>query len=378
MIEISQQIFPVCSYGRAENNFFHSKYSLCPSDLEIADIMAHTAATAPAIFPSHILDRLDFGYLVERLSTLETKPRVQFALGREWEELGPKIRRAIAHNWGVDILVDRPLETATIPVELLAVTDRRWVISPLHFFDVLEIGRSLAALKDGKEILLTFFEPRESKSLLCSPDEVIFWKKRFSEDPQLGSRVNFLILKSALQTKESFYSAPSIPNYQEQFIYLGHFSWLRKISFYLIRSFPTVIGFLRIHILDEIAGMRRLSYWRSLPRRISFHAQNILLRSKHTLRHIYFFFRNQISWRLWVKHGLLHGMHRLRYNLNYVRWLVRDAKLGLKHRLRALLGFFRYRVLKIALWPVYKIYWMGEYQYSKRIAPLFKATKRNG
>src|SRR5690606_17124782 len=118
------------------------------------------------LFPSHILDRDDWKTLINEIVAKGVKPRVQVALGREWEELLEKLLIAEQQGWGLDILVDRPLTMLTLPKELRQIRSWRWIACPLRFFNIADMQQSFQSCELQRPVLWCFLEPKDNNTLL--------------------------------------------------------------------------------------------------------------------------------------------------------------------------------------------------------------------
>lgn len=345
MKTVEENIFPVCSYGRAENNFYHSKHALCARDLEIYDIVQIAQNSESCLFPSHLLDRVDHVYLLERLPELNKTPRLLVALGREFEEQKNKIMQAHKLGWAVDILVDRSLVPENLPSELALLKNKRWIVSPLHFFNVLEVVNSIIKIAGEEQVLVTFLEPQEKKSMLCNPDEVTYWKLRMEEEILGHPNVRILVLRTPEQKPQSFYYDPSLGRYRENFIEYGNLKFLRRLALY---SQGLILHFTGMTLM--LQDPKHFFYHKVQPP-----FERFLLNFTPTALRL-----------------------RGRDFLRRVRFFVEKIQLFLKRRIwkiKRLWGQIRYQVFPVIFWPLYKLYWMSEYQYKTRILPLFKKNR---
>jgi hypothetical protein len=245
MREIRQKIFPVCSFGRSENVFYQSKNSLCAQDLSGAEILSLIEGQKEPLFPSHILDRTDWEHLLTEIPRISSKPRVQVALGREWEELSARILKASTMGWGVDIFADRPLTMLVTPEDLSKLPDWRWIACPLRFFNPAELWRSLARQGDtNKQTLLCFLEPRNKATLLLNPDEVILAKEALRETlpPIDYEGIPLLLMQSSRNAATGFYQNPTLEMYQDHFAQLGEKRGLRFILKKSFKNFPQAVS----------------------------------------------------------------------------------------------------------------------------------------
>jgi hypothetical protein len=367
MKETKQNIFPICSYGRAENIYYQSAHSLCPQDLESEAVLRLISGQSAPIFPSHILDRADWRELMTKISSLAMNPRVQVSLGREWEELYSQLVQLSEMGWGLDVVVDRSLDMLQVPSQLQNFSDWRWVACPLRFFNCKDLLNSLLNHPAKKEVSLLFLEPRDQKTLLLMPDEVIVLKKEISEDVIFASNVSFLILQSSLQTQPGFYQNPTVQAYQQNFSELGHLKGTRGILAPLLQTFPDFFAFVFQMISAAISEPPQLpaksaSFFRILRIRVYWFLYSAITKTAGFARLAY----AQIYWP--IHHGILRFYWASRDVFIRGYWMLRSMNSRIYWTLHGLLP----RVLRIALWPVLKVYWFGEFQYRHRVQPIFK------
>lgn len=327
MHEISQNIFPICAFGRAENLFYHSKGSLLREDLSLERILKDLLSEEAPLFPSHLLDRPDWEELVTGLRA--KSPRLLIALGREWEELGPRALEAQRQGWGLDILVDRPLEHLQVPEELRSLTNVRWVVSPLRYYNPVHIVRSLEGIAPLSRILLCFLEPAKTHGLLPNMDELMLGRMQIAEESELEANLGLLVLKYPAAAPPVFFQNPTLEKYQESFKPSGERNSPRSILGSFFRTFP-LLSLILVSLLSATFTEGR---FKAPPSRML-----------HSLR--------------WKVLGFFAG---LRLGGIHLYWRLRS-------------GFAR--VFGFVFWPLRKIYWVLEYQIQTRILPLLQKARR--
>jgi hypothetical protein len=274
MREAIQNIYPVCSYGRAENLFFHAADSLCSVDLNASAVFELVRGDESPTFPSHILDREDFQELLSAILNLGKKVRIQVALGKEWQELEPRILWANAAGCSFDIIVDRALPLRDKFSYLNSLNDWRWVACPLRFYDLQELLTSLCLHPAGKDVSLCFFEPRDPHTLLLNPDEVILAKSDLPNFPlSVTEKITLGTPLSALKKSPSFYRNHSLQDYQESFVRLGSYRGLRTTMVKFFKFFPVLFSFF-IYVMARPPRLLlqhgfmviKIKYWHPLKR----------------------------------------------------------------------------------------------------------------
>lgn len=385
MQELRQDIFPVCSFGRAENVFYQSSDSLCPKDLPLADILSLIAGHSEPLFPSHILDREDWETAVIEIIATGAKPRVQVALGREWEEISSQVLFAVHLGWGLDILVDRSLTMLVTPPELAEIQDWRWIACPLRFFNLQDMRHSLNTHKAQKPILWCFLEPRDAQTLLLNPDEVILAKQAMGDLP-------LLVLKSSLNSASGFYQNPTLEMYQSHFVELGAHKKTRSLVAGKLKNFPQLFSlflFLGSFFLSESPRplMEKLApfpLWKL--GKIKWMLYALLSRTRWALGQCGWFLRSvaiRVFWKSvavarFVK-SLLIKLYWFMYPVpGFVKMIATKWGWRLRHlgtvvywKLYPVAGYLKYALLILG-WPVLKIYWFCKFQYEKRIYPVVK------
>ncbi|HRO67232.1 MAG TPA: hypothetical protein PL182_06695 [Pseudobdellovibrionaceae bacterium] len=395
MHEISQDIFPICAFGRAENLFYHSKGSLLREDLSRERILKDVASLKNPIFPSHLLDRPDWR---ELLTDLQGKsPRLLIALGREWEELEASALEAQRHGWGLDLLVDRPLGYLHVPEALRSLTDIRWLVSPLRYYNPVHIVRSLEAMTPLSRIALCFLEPAKAHGLLPNMEELMLGRMRISEEPDLETDLRLLVLRHPTSSANAFFQNPTRERYQEQFQSLEKKESLRSAIGRFFRAFPALSA-----VLAFLLGARLLASFREL--------QETSRKSGQSLTNFFFDWGRKFFWvgydaahRLFF--GLFYGLprmgrfavlllqktfwkirHLIRMTFIFLRylpgrlkaawvravWKVHGILVSPYWRLRTALG----RAIGFVFWPLRKIYWILEYQAQTRLLPFLQKARR--
>lgn len=365
MQELRQDIFPVCSFGRAENVFYQSSDSLCSRDLTFSEILLLIKDHPEPLFPSHILDREDWEALLIEIKASGVKPRVQAALGREWEELRDRLVLADHLGWGIDILVDRSLNMLVTPNEVSTFKDVRWIVCPLRFFNLSEILQSLSVQNLQRPVLWSFFEPRDSHTLLLNPDEVILAQKALGDLPTL-------ILRSSLNSRPGFYQSPTLEMYQENFIDLGSSKKVRGLVASRLKDFPQLFSVLMLLVSFFSARplterLAAIPFWKL--GRVKWFGVRVMGTVQLFLIRVYWKIHRFVSEAYGGLRALsvkIYWWSRSRGSSAY--WFVRICGIRLYWW-----SFPKVkRALFIIFWPVLKMYWFLKYQYETRVYPAVK------
>lgn len=370
-MEVRQEIQPVCCFGRAENVFYQSHGALRARDLDLDGVLSLISDGKNPVFPSHVLDREDWPMLLEEsaalIHTRNLRPRVQIAMGREWEDLSDKVHRAAERGWGVDILVDRPLTQLTIPPDLRDLSDFRWIAVPLRFYDPCEVLRTLRALEDGREIWLGLMEPASGKNMLPNMDEILLWRDRLSKAEDLRGIGTMILLPPRSETR------PSVEFTHREFVDRGDLKRSRAALAAAFENLPQLSSMLIFVLRGRIFQpwfLRRTADWIRSTVRAFF--QTCYWSVYGTYWRLHGFIRAlsvRGYWRVYAANGALRAM------AIHAFWFLRSFLIGAFHRIYwGTQGAVR-KIARFIFWPLYKAYWFFEYQYGKRLKPLVQRTR---
>lgn len=397
-----QKVLPVCDFGRADNIYFQGRWSLSSKTLSKEEIISKLSDFSEDIcIPSHIFDHVDCD---EILSAIAQKPqlscRLLVAWGDELESLRSKIESLCPRQWKLDIVIERPHEE--FGLEGLQKFSRRWLFFPHRFFDLKQTFHAVSASLSEEELKVVFLEPANKEQFLFGPDEVILWQHWLNADESLKDKVRYLVLQSIDEPGDLFYQSHSHEIYRENFVSYGQLKAVRKI---LVSGIPDkkagflILSFLLhkfIFLFTEPKAALVKIYW---PIHVFFRWR-LPATARAVRREAFVFFR----WR--IPHLIKMGLNALRWQLfNHVliffRWRVTAAgrkvfsffRWGVVGRIQKAFVFVRWNIFErfwqfmrwqipaysrkiwvtfwhniipVAFYPLFKIYWILEYQLKKR------------
>ncbi len=315
---------PISPFGRAENVFFHSRDALAGQDLTLAEMLAIGQERSPEelVFPSHLLDRSDADQLLQEIPAFFKKVSLLVSLGAESGLHQEKLLTAQRLGWGLDLVIDRPLAPSNNEWRTFAGLEKvRWLILPLHFFDPVLILQSIQKLGLAWPIRLSFLAPREHGQLLNEPDEIIFWLDQLNLKREQLPAFELVQLRSLHCSGKDFYDAPTVENFEKQFLVLGQYQEMRHL-------------FLQANqLLKLMQGLFMWKLWR--PQNVKAMGSRVYWKSKA--------FVSELSWRVPLM----------------IRWIYWKSP--------AFFSWLRWQVMPTVFWPLIKFYWFSKFQIEKRI-----------
>ncbi len=420
-------------YGSKESALSISSWDYSFTTLKLQDIEANKIQI-PLVLNSTAFDLLPSPELEAILMSQTAPVRLQISLGAELTRHQALVFGLLKDGCGLDFLIDRPIPDASraMIAELCQQFDIRLCVLVNRYFSTQETLRSLPKeVKDN--IFLLLLPPLNSGSHFCAPDHVYrilselegTWRLLVFENAlgQLppGAEKNFYTHFDIENFLEDSKSIRTYHTFREVTVWLLQRRWIFFLDFLhsillLVRN-PSLAKFSQLLsiLIRPLKNLMRAAKYFTWKLKMGGHAVYIFFRYR-SLTQVYSFVRYECVNKgfYWSRERSVRVWHFCKYNLAIpfyygIRGFGPQAWVFFRHRVFGLAKgfvvqiwmlikfqlihrifiFFRYtafgwiqiawgqawrlkEVLRVLLFPIFKVFWFFSYQFRTRVSPLFK------